>query len=299
MIESRTGRSARRTLSAAIVALAGASAAYRVLVANALEHTSLVFIGIPTLIALLVLGVQPRSASGTVYKTIGLGLCLSGIVFGEAMVCILMAAPLFFGIGALVARGADDGLGSDDRPSSLRKLGVLMLLPMSLEGVIPGFELPREYAVTVRRVVAGTPAQVRQALAAPMRFDAELPLFFRLGYPTPGAVAGAGLAVGDTRRVEFHHGHHPGTLRLDVVRSDERAVSFAAISDDSYITHWLSWRGADVTWTEIAPGRTEVRWTLRYWRRLDPAWYFAPLERYGVTLAAGYLIETLATPRIP
>jgi hypothetical protein len=42
-----------------------------------------------------------------------------------------------------------------------------------------------------------------------------------------------------------------------------------------------------------------VTWTLRYRRRLDPAWYFVPLERYGARLAAGYLIETLATPRLP
>jgi hypothetical protein len=60
--------------------------------------------------------------------------------------------------------------------------------------------------------------------------------------------------------------------------------------------HWLSWRSAEVRWRAV-PGGTEVRWTLRYRRRLDPAWYFAPLERYGVRLAAGYLIETLATPR--
>jgi hypothetical protein len=39
-----------------------------------------------------------------------------------------------------------------------------------------------------------------------------------------------------------------------------------------------------------------VTWTLSYRRRLDPAFYFAPLERYGVRLAADYLIATLATP---
>ena len=60
---------------------------------------------------------------------------------------------------------------------------------------------------------------------------------------------------------------------------------------------WLSWRRAEVSWREVAPGRTEVTWTLHYWRRLDPSWYFGPLERYGVGLAAGYLIETLAAPR--
>ena len=41
-----------------------------------------------------------------------------------------------------------------------------------------------------------------------------------------------------------------------------------------------------------------MRWTLRYRRLLDPAWYFGPWERYAVRLAAGYLIDTVATPRV-
>ena len=69
-------------------------------------------------------------------------------------------------------------------------------------------------------------------------------------------------------------------------------MTFRPAHDDSYITHWLSWRDIDVEWREVAPGRTEVSWTLRYRRRLDPAWYFAPLERYATGLAAGYLIDT-------
>ena len=68
-------------------------------------------------------------------------------------------------------------------------------------------------------------------------------------------------------------------------------------SDSSYITHWLTWRDSNVEWKSVAPGQTAVTWTLRYRRRLDPAWYFVPIERYGARLAAQYLIETLATPR--
>ena len=41
---------------------------------------------------------------------------------------------------------------------------------------------------------------------------------------------------------------------------------------------------------------TAVVWTLHYTRGLDPEWYFGPLERYAVRLAAGYLIDNLATP---
>ena len=84
---------------------------------------------------------------------------------------------------------------------------------------------------------------------------------------------------------------------MEITRSEPNALGFSAVSDDSYVTHWLSWQSADVSWRQIAPGRTQVTWTLRYARRLDPAFYFKPLERYGVSLAAGYLIETLATSR--
>jgi hypothetical protein len=83
---------------------------------------------------------------------------------------------------------------------------------------------------------------------------------------------------------------------LRVASRTPRSVTFRPEQDDSYITHWLSWRDIDVEWREIAQGRTEVSWTLRYRRRLDPAWYFAPLERYATGLAASYLIDTLATP---
>ena len=39
-----------------------------------------------------------------------------------------------------------------------------------------------------------------------------------------------------------------------------------------------------------------MRWTLRYKRLLDPAWYFGPWERYAAKLTADYLIQTVATP---
>ena len=51
-----------------------------------------------------------------------------------------------------------------------------------------------------------------------------------------------------------------------------------------------------VSWCPIDARHTEVVWSLHYRRDLDPAWYFGPWERYGVGLAADYLIQNLATP---
>ena len=104
MSSPHRGASARLTMIAAVLALAAASIAYRLLVLSELQHTSLVFIGVPAILAIVTLRVQPRTAWGSVQKTVALALCLSGVVFGEALICILMAAPLFFLIAAIVVK---------------------------------------------------------------------------------------------------------------------------------------------------------------------------------------------------
>ena len=292
---------ARRLLAAIILALFAASVAYRLLIAKNLEHSALVFVGIPALLAFMLLQTRPRTAIGTVNKVIALALCLSGVLFGEGLICIMMAAPIFFLIGTIVgvfinwARGVPNpGEGGG---SKWRGVAGILVLPLSTEGVIAGFEFNRSEQVAVTRVVAASPDAVRAALAATPRFDRTLPAFLRIGFPTPGRVSGAGLDLGDRRSIEFLHGeHHNGALVMHVSGADSSSVRFSVVSDSSYITHWLAWQEAAVRWEPAGAGRTRVTWTLRYERRLDPAWYFAPLERYGVSQAAGYLIDAIATP---
>lgn len=294
------GRNARRTLAAIVVTLAVVSIAYRLLVSRHLEHTSLVFIGLPALAAFALLRTRPQTAIGTINKVIAILLCLSGIVFGEALVCILFAAPIFFLVGTIVGYIINRVTGMRERDDPRRHwsgLVALAILPFSAEGVVPGLEFGRDEAVTVTRTVLGNAADVRVALAAEPRFDRELPPFLRLGFPAPMQSVGAGLDVGDRRAITFGHGrHHTGALVMAVSSADSASARFTAVSDASYITHWLAWQGATVQWEPAGANRTRVTWTLRYRRRLDPAWYFAPLERYGAAVAADYLIQTLATP---
>ncbi len=299
--ETARGKPSRGAWLAVIVGALVASLAHRLLSTRRLEHTSLVFIGIPAIIGIVVV-LMPRSKSvtGVILKAITLALALSGILLGEGFVCILFAAPLFYLVGIVIGLAADWRRSARERENRINGTVMVVLLilgPSSLEGVIPGFEFGRDATVTRTRVVAGSASDVEAALGRVPRFERELPAFFKLGFPTPGVTGGEGLTIGAERRVEFLHGaHHPGSLVLRVASRTPRSVTFRPEQDDSYITHWLSWRDIDVEWREIAPGRTEVSWTLRYRRRLDPAWYFAPLERYATGLAAGYLIDTLATP---
>lgn len=292
---------AQYSLVATIVAIALVSIVFRILAWQQLNHTSLLFIGIPAILAIVVAWFPPpKSATGAIIRVITLALLIAGVAFGEAFVCILFAAPLFYGVGIVIGLVVDlTGRRGENKPGmNLRALFfiVLTVTPASLEGVVPGFGFERDESVSVTRLVDASPREITALLGQAPRFDRALPWFLTLGFPQPGRADGAGLNVGDIRRIEFVHGRHPGVVVFKIDRSEQGAIDFAVASDDSYIIHWLSWTRSEVRWREAAPGRTRVTWTLTYRRRLDPAWYFKPLERHGVRLAAGYLIDTLATP---
>ena len=110
-------------------------------------------------------------------------------------------------------------------------------------------------------------------------------------------IDGSGLETGDKWRIHFAGGEgKPGDLSAEVIESGPTRIRVARVSDTSHIAHWLDWKDAE--WT-IAPSGTGSRVTLsmRYRRLLDPAWYFKPIERYGVKIAGEYfLAQTYQTP---
>lgn len=291
--DSERLKAARRGVAAVAVALAAGSVVYRLVHWGHVDQTALLFIGIPTAMAIIVAYMKPaQSLMGTLMKATLIGVALSGIVFAEGLVCILMSAPLFLGVAAAVGgiiTAARRGPGDARRRTAM---AVLPFVLLSLEGTTDVTSLPREGSATAERIVAATPAEVRAKLAGAPYYYADLPLLFRSGFPTPIGGEGTGLEVGDERYVRFTM----GSMRVRVTHSEPNAVTFARIEDTTPVRNWLEVGDSVITWTGIAPGRTRIRWTMYYERHLDPAWYFGPLERFGVNKAAGYLIDSVATP---
>jgi len=293
--EAERLRRRKWALLAIVLSFTTVSLAGRMIYAHNLETTSLMFIGIPTLLAvLLVLTVRPKSALGTAMTGITFVLLLSSIVFGEGTICIVMAAPIFYLVGAIIG-SAMDGAKRAKGPTQMMLLVPLLL--MSFEGTSDRISLPREESVTATRVVAAHPEEIADALAAPLHFQTDLPFYLRMGFPRPASASGAGLEVGSRRVIGFAGGEgKPGSLVMDIVEVAPHTIRFRAVSDQSKIAHWLRWEEAVVSWRQTDASHSEISWTLRYRRNLDPAWYFEPWERYGTGLAAGYLIDNVATP---
>ena len=297
--DSEGPKLARHGLLAIILMMTAGSVIYRLLVYENLEQSSILFIGIPSILAVIaVLTPKANSTLGVILKGMTICLLMSGILLGEGFICIVMASPLFYFVGLIVGLIADGRKRNykDSRRGTLSLL-LLPLVPLSLEGSLPALSFNRDETVQVERVVDATAAEVESELASCPAFKQPLPLYLKMGFPRPVHASGSGLNQGDTRAIYFAGGEgKPGTLAMEVAEHGPGLVRFRALSDTSHVSHWLDWNEADITFSEIAPRKTRVVWRLRFARRLDPAWYFAPWERYAAGLAAGYLIDTLATP---
>jgi len=279
-----------------ILAVATGSVMYRLIVWKTMEQTSVLFVGIPTVLA-IVLAVTPKAktAMGGIMRGITLALLLSGVLLGEGFICIVMAAPLFYAVGAVV--GVLVGPGRKGLDSTTRSFVLLLLLPMSLEGVTPALSFNRDETVQASQVVTATTEEVQRALRGVPRTDVRLPFYLRMGFPRPAEATGSGLEVGALRTIHFAGGEgRPGDLVLRVEDSQPGYVRYVALSDHSKVAHWLAWRTSEISWTPVDAQHTRVTWTLRFERKLDPAWYFGPWERYAARLAAQSLIQANATP---
>ncbi|MGH9555176.1 MAG: hypothetical protein ACRD2Y_05065 [Terriglobales bacterium] len=291
------GNGARWNVVFIIMAVAFASLFYRVIVSKKMEQTALLFIGIPTALAVLVaMTPKARTVTGAILKAMTIGLLMAAPLLGEGFVCILMASPLFFVVGVLIGKLIDLSRRENKR-TTITGMLLLAFLPMSFEGTSEWLSFPREETVMVERVVAAPVEDVERALAEPLTMDESLPLFLRAGFPSPMGSEGEGLRVGDQRTIHFPGGEgFTGDLVLEVADAGEGFVRFRFVSDQSMIGRWLTWRSSEVRWSAVDETHTKVSWTLSYRRDLDPAWYFGPWERYGVGLAAEHLIQTSATP---
>src|SRR5438270_1533897 len=190
-------RQSQVVVIAIIIAIAAAGTAYRLLVFKHLEQTAALFIGIPSLIAILItLTPRPKSVTGMISKVMAIALLMSAPLLGEGFICIIMAAPIFFLVGLVIGLIIDRSRRSD-RPGGGMATCLILFGLMSLEGVTDKTSFSRDEVVTVTSRVVRPAEQVEQSLSATPHFDRTLPLYLRLRFPRPTEARGQGLAQGD------------------------------------------------------------------------------------------------------
>jgi hypothetical protein len=288
-----------------------------VLRAGAKADTAATYVGIPTLLAfLLATTPRARSRTGTILKGMTISLILVSVTLGPGVLCLLISAPLFLAIGAIVGRLLDAPMDADDRRLRVSVIAVALVLA-SIDGLHSDWTFDRRDTVTASRAYQNVTAdQFRRRLERTPHFSDSLPFPLDLGFPAPVRAAGNGLEIGARRSVFLEDrniyltligksGRQDGDVVFEVARKGtgptgtSHWVEFRPVSDQSHVAKWLTWTKSTVRWFEYKYGtdptpRLRVEWTVDYERRLAPSWYFGPILKVAAEAAAGLMIDTVA-----
>jgi hypothetical protein len=280
-------------LLAGLIALGG-GVIFAGTVRSGRADSALLFVVLPVLLAVALALIPGRTTHGRVFRLTTIALLLAAVALHEGAICVILAAPLVYAVAhgtAAVIRLARRGRG--------RTLAVLPLLLLfgGTEGVQPQWRMQPDQSVEVTRVVPLYAAQVRARLSAGPQPTAvrNLPLKL-LGVPAPEHVAGTGIAPGDQWRFGYHGSSHSagGEIVTEVRTATAERLTFAVLRDTTITARWLRLRAATVRWRALDEGRTEVTVVLDYHRRLDPSWYFGPLQDRLMHAGGEHLIDMLA-----
>lgn len=281
-----------------VLALTCGSLMYRLLVRIDMTHSAAMFLGVPAVLAILLgLTAKAKTLTGGIVKGITLFLLIVAPLLGEGYLCILIASPIFYLVGILIGLLADS---QRNRRKATLSCVAIVFLPMCLEGVVPQLTLSRDQTVESTSIVNAPARSVEAALAQSPSLATPLPTWLNVGFPRPLAASGSGLSVGATRTVHFSgaEGDPPGDLVSRIAETRPNYVRMETVSDSTKLTQWVRWQSSEVEWRPIDTEHTAVTWRVHFARELDPAWYFIPWERFTVRLAAQYMIEANATPRL-
>ncbi len=263
-------------------------------------ETALFYIGLPAILAIgLILSKRSEKPMPRTMKGITLGILLSGPLLQEGFICMLMAAPIFYAVGALVAWaiGKQDAK-QKNQLKTFTPFVVLML--MSLEGTHPNLTFPRETIITVSKVVNLSTEQLANNLNQPVKYGKDASLFLKL-FPFPEITQHSGTQVGDQQTMHFVYRRHfvsdrnvhEGDIVFEVTERDETHIKSKVVSDTSYLSTYMVWQTSEVSWLAINNQSSRVTWKIKYQRKLDPAWYFGPLQQFVTEMAAETLIDSV------
>lgn len=268
---------------------------------NNLADSAALYVGLPVLIALgLTLTPKTQSVATASLKTITIALLLSAPIFQEGYLCILLVSPIFYSIGVGVGLAIDHYY---EKKNSKLKTAMIVtaFCAMSLEGTMDITSFDRFNEVSASKIVQGSLEQVTQQLAQTPHFKKERPFFLKL-FLLPDRTEGSGLEIGDQRSIHFTYhkwvffNAHKGETIFEVTENNNNHYKFAVKKDTSYLSNYMKWLTSEVKLEAISPTETKVTWTLTYERKLDPYWYFGPMQSYAASKTAETLIDNLATP---
>ena len=275
---------------------------FRLLLGFELYHSAMLYILVPYVVSVLITFFRSYKTPTTKLKkffshilTAITILFSTSILVGEGFICILFFTPIYLIIVCITYLGAALFTGKEHKYSSA--LPVIVLL-VSLEGTTASLSLPRDTSVVVNRSTSLSVEQIKENLAKPFDLNKDRNWLISV-FPMPYHIDAGSLKEGDVHTVytRYHRwfvtNTHEGKAELLIEHVGENKIKTRVLSDSTYFSTYLSGSGTEIELIPNAAGGTDISLRLNYRRNLDPAWYFHPLQKYGVTKMGELLIKEI------
>ena len=289
----------------AIIALA--SVLVRLLLSYDFHASALLYVGIPFVVSLLLIAHASRRENPTwqqrywvVARNSFIVMLGSSVVLFEGFLCVLMYMPIHFTVLLLTFFAHAVYKTYQAKPGGTLKAHLIptLIILAALEGTHPNLSFDRYNEVSAVKVVNLSISEIKDNLTKPIDLSHSRPWFLEI-FPMPYRVDAESLAENDVHTIYFRYHRwfltntHEGEMSLLIEKVDEHNIYTKFINNDSYIATYLTLHGTHIELKPINGDKTEISLTVQYDRKLDPAWYFGPLERYGVETMAAFLITDI------
>jgi len=293
-----------------LLLIAVSSIIIRLLMHYEFDQSGLLYIGVPFFIALtLTWLVKPNPDKNWKRQYFNLSITSliimlgSSIVLFEGFVCVVMFMPIYFLVVFLVFISKYIGERIRNRKANqlFSHALPLILLLSAFEGTHPELSIERHNTVVVTRIINASVEQIKVGLSSPIDLQKDRAWFLEL-FPMPYKIRGASLSEGDVHEIYFRYHRwfitntHEGSMKMKIERVEGNQIQTRFIEDSSYIAKYLKLKSIELKLVPIAKDKTQIEFSISYDRLLDPAWYFEPLQSYGITKSIGFLLDEVVTP---
>ena len=290
----------RMTTIAYLLMIGVTSLTIHILFVGGLGHSGLLFMLIPYSVSLLIALVQPNDEAKTMFgkylrhmTTAILVFLATSVVLREGFVCVILFFPIYFIFTtfAYLIRGF-----TQDKTKLRTVVMPSLILVLSLEGTSELLTIERSSSVRISKQTTLSVSQVKSNLATPFDLDKKRHWLLAI-FPMPYHIEAGSLNAGDVHKIKtryhrwFVTNTHEGEAELLIEHVGPESVRTKLLSDTTYFSSYLAMHGTQIQFKPLESGGTEITLQIDFERKLDPAWYFQPVQELGISKMAEFLID--------
>lgn len=270
--------------------------AVQILYVGKLSNSALMYMLIPFAVSFAILKILPKrdgTLGGHFVRHVMISLLIlffSSVVLREGFICVIFFIPIYLFmvmIGYALYWVLWDRRRVRESNKKYVQIVPFLILLASMEGTIEPFSFPRDHSVSVSQQLSLSLDEVKQNMLKPINLEKERDWLMSL-FIMPYKVEAGTLKEGDvhTAYTRYHRwfvtNTHEGVAKLKLTHVEDNFIELTVIEDSTYFSTYLNLKKIRVYLTPIGKKQTNIEAIAEFHRNLDPAWYFVPLEKFGV-----------------